>query len=112
MKQFDGIADNERVLFEGFYSEGYPWETGWSQESGCSVAQDGRDILAVFEMYGGEGAKLRSAIRHAELLGDPVPPEAYARLAGIAAARSAAQSTGTPAPAGVRASSCASRATL
>jgi hypothetical protein len=87
MKLFDDIADNGRIIIDGFYSDGYPWETNWAQESGCSISQDGKDILATFEKYGCAGAKLRDAIRHAEMLHRPVPAEAYDRLAQMGTTR-------------------------
>lgn len=80
----DGIPDHGKVIIDGYYSNGYPWQAGYdSQISGCSVAQDGRDILAVGERYTAEGMRLRDAIRHAEILGDIVPNEAYLRLGSL-----------------------------
>jgi hypothetical protein len=80
----DGVADLGRVIQPGYYSEGYPWQTGYeAQVSGSSIAQDGRDILAAGEKYTVPGMRLRDAIRHAEIVGDPVPQEAYARLESL-----------------------------
>lgn len=79
----DGIADLGRLLFDDYYRDGYPWQTDWVQESGCSIAQDGKDILAMFDRYTSEGVKLRDAIRHAEIVGDHVPLVAYEKLMSL-----------------------------
>lgn len=81
----DGIVDLGRVMQPMFYSEGYPWETGYDKQmSGCSVAQDGKDILRAGELYRNSKAlMLRDAIRHAEIQGVEVPAEAYLRLASM-----------------------------
>lgn len=80
----DGIKDLGRVLFAGYYSDGYPWQTGYeSQVSGSSIAQDGADIIAASEQYTAAGLRLRDAIRHAEIVGDQVPREAYQKLESL-----------------------------
>ena len=77
----DGIRDLGRIMSPDYYADGYPWEVGAPvQLSGCSVAQDGRDVLATLSRYTVAGARLRDAIRHAEIMGRPVPASAYARL--------------------------------
>jgi Large polyvalent protein associated domain 39/ADP-Ribosyltransferase in polyvalent proteins len=82
----DGIPDLGRVLLDGYYANGgYPWESGWKQESGSSIAQDGAAIRKASDKYSAAGMKLRDAIRHAEIVGDAVPDEAYKRLADDAA---------------------------
>ena len=48
--------------------------------SGCSVAQDAKDILRAGILYTAEGMRLRDAIRHAEIANDPVPDDVYESL--------------------------------
>lgn len=76
----DGITDLGRLLFPNYYTDGYPWQTNWTQESGISVAIDGSEIIKMGDKYTGDGMMLRDAIRNAEISGVPVPPEAYERL--------------------------------
>jgi len=96
----DGVADLGRVIQPGYYSEGYPWQTGYeAQVSGSSIAQDGRDILAAGEKYTVPGMRLRDAIRHAEIVGDPVPQEAYARLESLKRKPTPKAASKEPAPA-------------
>ncbi len=77
----DGITDRGTILIEDFYSDGYPWQTGYDKQvSGCSVAQDGKDILKSGAFYRAEGMRLRDAIRHAEICGETVPENAYEML--------------------------------
>ena len=85
MKLQETIQDHNRIIIDGFYGHGYPWQTGYdTQLSGCSVAQDGCDILRAGEVYSAPGMRLRDAIRHAQIKGDSVPDEAYNRLASMA----------------------------
>lgn len=81
----DGIKDNGKIIHPNYYGGGlYPWQTGYdAQVSGVSVSQDGSDILNAGEIYGKKGLMLRDAIRHAEIVGDPVPPEAYKQLQSL-----------------------------
>ena len=82
----DGIRDLGELVFDGFYSEGYPWQTGYDkQEADISIAMDGIDIRRYTRQYRSEGWGLRDAIRHAEIVGDPVPLAAYERLQTLTA---------------------------
>ncbi len=82
----DGIRDLGSVVFNGFYSEGYPWQTGYDkQNANNSIAMDGIDIRRYTHQYRPDGWGLRDAIRHAEIVGDPVPLEAYERLQTLTA---------------------------
>lgn len=80
-KLTDGISDLGVLLFRDYYSDGYPWQAGYgNQLSGCSVAQDGKDILLAGKLYTAAGMRLRDAIRHAEICGEEVPDGAYRTL--------------------------------
>lgn len=93
----DGIGDLGRVLFDGYYSEGYPWQNGYDKQvSGASVAMDGLAIRRAFQQYEVNGMLLRDAIRHAEIVGDPVPFAAYERLQTLTAEASVSKRWADP----------------
>ena len=62
----------------------YPWLNNYATLEaigGFSIAMSGPQINGS-GIYTGVGMHLRDAIRHAEILGDNVPPSAYEKLAG------------------------------
>lgn len=73
----------------------YPWINDYKHLSdiqGFSIAMSGEQIHKS-AAYAGPGMHLRDAIRHAEILGDNVPPAAYEKLQGYVAKQNQALST-------------------
>lgn len=88
----DGLDDLGVILIHDFYRDDlYPWEGDYRTYGiadqtgtgyGSSIAMTGKQILAL-DHYSPAGMRLRDAIRHAEILADHVPNEAYEKLESL-----------------------------